>query len=274
MTKFSQDIIGQIKKQHLAPVPRWHFLLKNYSLWTAFCIAVILGSLSFSVIMERLIHGDWEVIGFLGLNPMAFLFLLLPYFWLLFLALFFLLAYFEWKHTRNSYRLKTYYIVVGSIGVSAVLGSSFYCLGMGKQIDSVMASSIPYYHTSLHANRDQIWLKPEKGLLTGEVEKVDEAGVITVKDGNGEKWQVFENEQTITQFQNIKMNEKNITPEKKAIIEKKKIGDEVAIIGEKNEGGNFVAKKIKIVDDDGDDEEDMLEREGSDNDSAILQDKD
>ena len=257
MTKFSDGIIRKIKQEHIAPVPRWHFLLKNYSLWTAFIVSVMLGSLSFSVIAHRILYGDWEVIEVAGLNPVLFFFVLLPYIWLLFLGLFSILAYFEWRHTKNAYRFRTYYMIVGSIAVSAVLGSFFYRLGLGKRIDVAMMKVMPYYNESLHKQRNDIWLRPDKGLLTGEVESVDDTGIMTIRDGSGKEWTVVGNAATVTQIKSKPQRSASATEiQVNNTVEQKKMGVEVVVIAERGQQGEFIAKKIKVVDEDHDDEDD------------------
>ena len=240
----------------MAPVPKWHFLLKNYSVWMAFVISVLLGSLSFSVVVHRMVYGDWEVVNIAELNPLLFFFTLLPYFWLIFLGLLSVLAYVEWKHTKHGYRFKTYYVIVGSILASAFLGSIFYKLGLGKRIDMAMIRIMPYYHDALQKQRSDIWLRPDKGLLTGEVQSVDEAGTMTIRDGSGREWTVIEDAATITQLQNRQQNSvPAVGMQIGSDVPKKKRAVEVVVIAERGKQGEFIAKKIRVIDDEDDDED-------------------
>src|SRR3989344_8809285 len=97
-------IIETIKDEGLRPKPRWQFLLKNYVLWGLTLLAILIGSLSFAVIIYMFVNSDWEVYALVADNITAYVFLILPYFWILFLALFALVAYYNLRHTKNGYR--------------------------------------------------------------------------------------------------------------------------------------------------------------------------
>lgn len=262
MTHLSENVIKKIKNDHIVPAARWHFLLKNYSLWGAFFFAVILGSLSFSVVVEMLAKGDWEISKHLGMSLFGFLLMVMPYFWLIFMLMLIVLAYFDWKYTKNSYHFKTYYVIMGSFGASIIFGMLFYSLGLGKKIDKLMANSIPYYQKSKEDSHREMWFQPDKGLLTGEVEEIDDAGNIVIMDNNGQEWQI-QNENSANSDMQIsselgtvstqvsKFDVKKVRPKKK--------GEKVDIIGQRDSDHIFVAREVRIIDEEESDFEKMLE---------------
>jgi hypothetical protein len=237
MTKLSESIIGKIKCEHIAPVPRWHFLFKGYAFWTFFTLSMILGSLSFSVIVHILNSGDLDIFNHLQGNIVTSAVMLLPYFWLLFLILFAVIAYINWKCTKQGYRFRRRWIVLGSVGLSMLFGSIFYALGMARETDILMARALPLYDKSKHDARMELWLQPENGLLVGKVTEVDEENnKLTIKDDGGKKWEIYD--------------EQNFS--EKRFIKKGKV---VKVIGKKKSESEFSAREIRRCNDCQDDED-------------------
>ncbi|EKE18974.1 MAG: hypothetical protein ACD_9C00181G0003 [uncultured bacterium] len=238
MTKFSESIIDKIRCEHIAPVPRWHFLFKSFAFWSLFVISVILGSLSFSVIVHIVNSGDWDIFNHLQGNLITSTVMLLPYFWLLFLILFAIIAYFNCKCTKQGYRFRRRWILLGSVALSVFFGSIFYALGMAKEMDRLMAKSMPFYDRSKHNARTELWLHPESGLLVGRVTEVDELeNKISIIDEEGKDW-------SISKEQDVR--------EQKAHIKK---GKTVKVIGKKKGDAEFCAKEIRKCNDCEDDED-------------------
>ncbi|HBI34266.1 MAG TPA: hypothetical protein DEA43_02090 [Candidatus Moranbacteria bacterium] len=189
MTKFSESIIGKIKCEHIAPVPRWHFLLKGGVFWTLFGFSMILGSLSFSVIVHIVRSGDFGVCDHLQGNLITSAVMLLPYFWLVFLTLFIIVAYINWKCTKNGYRFRRRWIILVGILLSIIFGIIFYAIGMATKVDNLMTKTIPLYDISKHNARKELWLQPESGLLIGKIIEIDEVEEkIVLKDEEGREW--------------------------------------------------------------------------------------
>ncbi|KKP97916.1 MAG: hypothetical protein US25_C0001G0009 [Candidatus Moranbacteria bacterium GW2011_GWE1_36_7] len=189
MTKFSENIIGKIKNDCISPVPKWHFLLKNYAFWVMLVVSVILGSLSFSVIVHIANSGDIDLLDHMHGSLISSAVMMLPYFWLLSVAVFMLVAYCNWKHTKMGYRFKRRWIVLGSFLGSIFLGSIFYAIGMAKEVDGLMTTTIPIYNQSKHDALRELWFQPEKGLLVGKIIEIDEVEEkLVLRDESGKKW--------------------------------------------------------------------------------------
>lgn len=257
MTQFSENILGKIKQEHIAPVPRWHFLLKSYVFWTILAISVLLGSLSFSVVVHILNFGDLNIFNQVHGNLLSSTIMMLPFFWLLFVFLFALIAYYNWKHTKLGYRFKRRWIVSGSVLSSILFGSVLYSFGMGNEVDILMAQAMPFYDQSRHDVRVKIWMQPEAGFLVGKVISVDDVeSNIIIKDEIGKKWSV---------------SKKNISQEIKTNFEKGKI---IKIIGKKDGEHEFVAKEIRRCGDCEHDERIGEIEKDDDKDDSIIDKKD
>jgi len=241
MTQLSQNIVGKIKQNHIAPVPHWHFLLKRYAFWFFLGLSILLGSLSFSVIVHIVNSGDLDIASHLQGDIFTSAIMLLPYLWFLSLCLCELVAFYNWKHTRFGYRFRRRWIFVASIAASMLLGSGMYALGMGTAIDNVMVGAVPFYYQSKHSARRQIWMQPDRGLLVGKVIQANNpSSSLTIKDDDGHIWNIDASEfqaKTPTVFEDGKI---------------------VKIIGTREGGSGFVATQIRKCGDCWKDEDDDL----------------
>lgn len=228
MTKFSEVIIGKIKCDHIAPVPRWHFLLRGYVFWALFVSSVLLGSLSFGVIVHIVNSGDFDIVNHLQGNLVTSAVMMLPYFWLLFLVVFAGVAYANWKCTKLGYRFRRRWIVLGSVVLSMFLGSIFYALGMAKEVDDLMTKNLSIYDQTKHDARRELWFQPENGFLTGKIIGIDEVNEkLLVVDETGKNWVIDDDG---VAWENTQLEIK---------------GKIVKVIGERSGERDFRAKEIR-----------------------------
>jgi hypothetical protein len=226
MATTSEKILQSIKETHLAPAPRWKFRARNSVIWTMFAVALLVGSLSLSVIIDQLVNHDWDIYRYLHKTFLQYLLLSLPYLWIVCAAVFSLLAYYYFVHTRGWYRHRVYRVVLASIGLSVALGTAFFFLGFGKQLDAVLASKVPYYQF-LSVDKKKLWTHPDEGLLGGQVTQAeDSSGDFVIKDYSGNDWDV---QQPVA------------TPKDPAIT----VGEDVKIIGVEKNPQTFEAKEVR-----------------------------
>ncbi|EKE25420.1 MAG: hypothetical protein ACD_5C00167G0002 [uncultured bacterium] len=228
MTKLSEDIIGKIKCDRITPVPKWHFLLKGYSLWVLFSTSVILGSLSFSVIMHIIKSGDLYIVNHLQGGWILSAVMLLPVFWLISLLFFAILAFINWKCTKRGYCTRRRWLVLGSVVISIFFGGIFYLFGLGKKTDNAMSKALPFYDEYKHKARRDLWQHPEKGFLTGKIIDIDEeTEKLLVRDEDGKEWIV---------------NDRDIKWENTQLEERGKI---IKVMGTRNGPAEFEAVEIR-----------------------------
>lgn len=209
-------------------MPRWHFILKSYVFWSLLVFSVFLGSLSFSVIMHIMNLNDMQVYVQMHDNLIDSTVMMMPYFWLISIAIFSLVAYCNWKHTKLGYRFKRRWIVLSSVFLSAFIGSIMYVGGMGNGVDNLMSQNMNFYHESKRSARSEIWMHPENGFLVGKIVDFDVSNnCIIIKDENGKNWNV---------------NDMDVSAKSKTELRKGKI---VKIIGEKKDDNYFRASEIR-----------------------------
>jgi len=218
----SQEILDKIKNTQ--PKPRWQFLLKDYMVWFLASTSLIISSLSFSVVLYMFIDNDWDVYASISNSLLEFVFLTLPYFWLIFLGIFILIAYYNFQHTKKGYKFSLDKIFLASLVINILLGTFLYNIGLGQAIDDLVAKKAPFYKEIIN-RRQHIWSRVEEGFLGGIVLAI-EAEYIIVQDIEGNTW-------TVSHFNTT-------TPD----FVKLKIGQPVRIIGQKADGQNFIMRMI------------------------------
>jgi hypothetical protein len=182
-------IIKTIKETHLKPKPRWHFLLKNKFIWSLGVFSLLIGATAMSVILYLLNNDNLSLHRSVGESFVAWLLLSLPYFWLIFLALFIWLLYYNIKHTSRGYRYHPILIIAGAILISIFLGSIFFALGMGKKIDSILGERAPLYDVMFNP-QIEMWSRPHHGRLSGLVISRENNVRFIISDRNKDEWQI------------------------------------------------------------------------------------
>ncbi len=183
---FTKNLLEKIKTDKLEPKPRWQFLLKNYLIWIFGALSLLFGSLATSVIIYLLKHNNWQLAEKSD-SFWSFFLLTIPYFWLLFLALFILIIFYNFKHTKKGYRYKPLHIIIVAVLSSIIIGEVFYLAGFSKKIDDVLGARAPFYKEMLNPQL-HYWCNPDKGRLAGVILK--ENNKIALIDPSGKYWEL------------------------------------------------------------------------------------
>ncbi|MFH1523185.1 MAG: hypothetical protein ABIE43_05215 [Patescibacteria group bacterium] len=182
-------VLDIIKDKKIEPKPRWEFLLLDYVIWGFGFVAIFVGGLAVAVIIFMVSHNDLDLLVFTGRSRISGVFFSLPYYWLLFLSLFVIVAYYNFKHTKKGYRHGLVMVILVSVGASIILGILFHGIGMGQAIDNSFAKKLPFYKMNIHRN-PRMWMKIDKGVIAGDIiEKVSDKEFSLI-DLKGNDWQV------------------------------------------------------------------------------------
>ncbi|PWB38330.1 MAG: hypothetical protein C3F02_04975 [Parcubacteria group bacterium] len=189
--ELEQKVIENIKEQHLKPRPRWQFLAKDYVFWGLGFLAILIGGLTFAVIIYMFLNSDWEVYSLFSDTIAVHIFTVLPYFWILFLVLFVIVAYYNLRHTNKGYVFSLPKLIGAAVGLSMLLGVFWYNLGLGYTIDNILTDNVPFYgqHFSKHTQRAHLWQRPEEGFLVGVVSE-RQGDTVWLNDFTGNVWRV------------------------------------------------------------------------------------
>ena len=222
----SKSVLNKIKKEHIKPKPKWEFLLKNYIFWGAFGLCVVIGGLAASMMIFKLTINDWGIHRQLGVSFIRFFFRSVPYFWLIILGVFILVADYNFKHTKKGYRYKLPLIVISTVLASIILGFAFFGAGVAKRMDAKALETLPFYKEMTLDKKIETWSQIEKGLVGGEIIKIEE-DKIELKGLKGKIWEI--NTEMVPDF----------------MLEELEEGMIIGGMGKKGEKGTFDAEKIK-----------------------------
>lgn len=181
----SRQVLQKIKQEKIAPEPKWRFLLKDYVMWAFFGISILLGGLATAVIIFLTQNSGWEIYSQGQASWLKFILLNIPYFWLLFFALFIFAAYYNFYHTNSGYRYRFFYILLISVACSIMFGSVIYGVGLGEKIENIFYKRVPFYEEIMH-HRQEVWQQPGRGFLVGDL-LVEDKKIILV-DPMSNKW--------------------------------------------------------------------------------------
>ena len=187
---FAARILARIKTNKISPKPRWQFLLKNYVIWLAGILSLVIGAAAVSVLIYLFRHNNWDIYDQTHKSLWEFFLLTLPYFWFIFLGFFVFVVYYNLKHTKHGYRYPLYAIVLISVVFSFILGSGFFLIGWGEKIDNVLGRQAPFYGQVLNRQLT-FWFNPAEGRLAGVVVDLRDNKSFYLVDPTGDNWEIF-----------------------------------------------------------------------------------
>lgn len=187
MNDLGKNILEKIKENHLKPKPRWEFLLKNYVMWAIFIIAILIGSQATGVIIFMAKHTDWQYHSAIN-GPAKEIMINLPYFWLIILATFAAVAYYNLKHTKKGYRYNPFVVFGASIIISIVLGLGIYTFGGGENLEEIFYQRFPFYREMMRY-QGKMMINPNDGRIAGVVIGVKD-NLVIIEDFNGKIWEI------------------------------------------------------------------------------------
>lgn len=224
---FSKEILEKIKKEQIRPKSKWYFALRDSVVWLVFAASIVLGALSFSVMLHFWEINDWDAYYRLHENFLAFVLMTMPYFWLVCFVLFAFLAYYYLKHTRTGYRLEFARVVVWNLALSLFFGSILYSMGVGRRAESEFAENSPLYE-ELRNEQENVWLRPERGVIVGRVTYIASSGEMLELDDPHEFTWVVDTSET-EYFRGFVVQE----------------GFLIKVFGERGEDNFFIAEEIR-----------------------------
>ena len=170
----SKFILDEIEKRHVELIPRWRFLVKRLSFWLLAAISVVTGGLAMATAIYVFIDNDFiedhSYIDRLFIERpfVEDVISSIPYVWLAALALFTLVAFFGFRHTKKGYRYSAPKVIAASLFASLLLSLCLNTVDIGGYIHRYLIENVHVYHNLINAN-EQRWTNSQKGLLGGKV---------------------------------------------------------------------------------------------------------
>ncbi len=192
----SKFILDEIEKRHVELIPRWRFLVKRLSFWLLAAISVVTGGLAMATAIYVFIDNDFiadhdYIHRFFTERPLVEdIISSIPYVWLAALALFTLVAFFGFRHTKKGYRYSAPKVIAASLSASLFLSLCLNTVDVGGYIHRYLIENVHVYNNLINAN-EQRWTNSQKGFLGGKVIKIDNVQhQIVLRDFNMGIWRV------------------------------------------------------------------------------------
>lgn len=227
MKNLIQDTLKKIETQHIAPEPRWRCSIRKYGLWMIFWVVLILGAISFSVAFDNSSNLDWDLYQFMHQSQLAYFLSVVPYFWIILIAIFSIVAFFEIRRTETGYRYSWLKIFMITFGGILMLWVFMFFLGFGGKFNSLLKDEVPFYGRHMVVTKESQWMQPAKGFLAGTIISASEKK-LEINDLDGNDWNIDIDDKTL-----IKPSV-DIYPE-----------ETIKIIGTKVDEDNFKAEEIR-----------------------------
>ena len=170
--RLEDKILEKIKHDNLKPTSIWYFLIKDYSLWLAVFVSIILAALSIAPIIFIISNSELGFIKHISSNMFLFILLILPYPWIILGCLTTYVAKKSWCQTKHGYKFEGKYVVIISILSSLILGILFNEYNTGKFMDEEAGQSGFGYYKSVEGRKQENWFSPADGRLIGIVQEI------------------------------------------------------------------------------------------------------
>lgn len=191
--KNSQKLLEKIQEQKIPQKSRQQFMLKNIFFWLFFIFSIIIGGLSFSIILFAFSQTDFNLLANTPNSKIELFLGILPFFWIISCVMFLFISIFGIRHTKKGYRYSPILVFSSGIILSIVLGTTLFFAGGAEKMERIFADNIPVYK-SIEERKISRWSMPEKGFLSGIILENKNDKTILIQDWNSEKWEVnFEN---------------------------------------------------------------------------------
>jgi len=196
MNDIAKKTLASIKERQIKPVPKWCFVGKRYLCWGGTALAVIAGALVGALLLIFLREYDWDVIDFRHHEGWHTLFIIIPYFWIIFFLLLAALAMILLRRTDRGYRFESLHLIALTAAMVIAGGALLAALNVHQKTHDFFVRHSAYYERTRSSRQDE-WSHPEHGLLGGEIH--DQRGnVIMIRDFRGWCcWEVITDENTL-----------------------------------------------------------------------------
>jgi hypothetical protein len=193
----AKNVIEQIKKRQIRPIPRWRVLLKRSLLWIALTLFTLLGmaAVALSLVDFKIAVTDTQSV----LQRRTLLLLSsLPWVWLGLVAIFGSIALISYRLTPRGYRYSLARVFLLTLFLSILGGGLLHATGAVNQIETHWSKNLEPFRNFQHflqTRMQQMWMNPESGFLMGRIliegeDKIDALDSVMLEDVNGTIWQL------------------------------------------------------------------------------------
>lgn len=182
-TPLSDQILGKIEQEHIAPKPKWHFLLHEWVVWFVAFAALVVGSIA-ATLSFYIADASRFIVRHIQLSDLHALFAAIPVLWLVLLSIGIFYTVHAVHSTRKGYKWHSSWLVGSALLTSVVFGWGAHTVGLGGSIDRYLLEEVALYKP-LTGFEPMNYMDQTQGIVAGVVEEVYEESFIVRKiDGD------------------------------------------------------------------------------------------
>ena len=189
-----KNIMETIKKDHITPKTIFQIRWKSYIFWFVWGCIMILGAISFSLMILNVLDVRPEFFHHLGIGRyVRVLFVTAPYLWIALALIAAITGYIAIRKTRHGYRYNILFISSISVLVIMLLGAVVHMFRFNDHIGKGMANGgVP--RNMIFPAEGRLG-RPEDGMIGGRVVEVMEDHLI-IAHPHGDQWTIMFDDQT------------------------------------------------------------------------------
>ncbi len=187
MDPLSQRVLKRIQQDQIKPISKLYFLARGALLWIGLTLAVIFGSLASGILIAQLRQTEWTLWTHFHDSLLEFFLVAIPFVWILFLLLAFVLAYWRFRKTPRAYRVSTPKVLFVVIALPLTLGGLLQLSPLPAALDRLFRENISFYD-QIERFREAVWMRPDEGRLMGTIVEVVSPTQLTFEDVRGQRW--------------------------------------------------------------------------------------
>ncbi len=186
-----ETLFERIECEQVCPRSRLFFQTREYVVWAAWLVSVLIGALAVAVSLFVVTHRQYEIYEATHKNLLTLMIDALPYIWVVAFGLMIFTAIYNLRHTKHGYRYPLWAIVGSSLVLSFAGGSTLQFFGFGYTIDNIVGSHMGMYVSQEKFER-RLWQNPKEGRLIGMRVLSESVPTTTLifEDINGQRWQM------------------------------------------------------------------------------------
>lgn len=184
-----KQILERIQREGVRPTPKGYFKARDFAFWCLLGVSVAALSVGFGMIIFMVRGADFALFERLGLTASEKVVYSIPFFWIIASLALAGIAFINFRSTRRGYRVSGRQFAIISALIALTLGSIAYALNITEYVDKVASENIPVYSAVVPLNTN-LWLDPERGLLSGHVRDKESEQDFILRDRSGEFWRV------------------------------------------------------------------------------------
>lgn len=179
-------IIDKIREENITPAPKWHFTSRNIGLYCLYCLFLIIGAISFSIILYSIQQADFLLLEHFAHSKIELFLVIFPFIWLITLIILLIGSVYAIYNSQKGYKFSFSKLIVINVGFSIMFGTLFFIAGGSVWFDNSFASGTGFYE-SIEIRKQKLWLSPDEGNIAGKIKWVSDS-TFSIEDFKENIW--------------------------------------------------------------------------------------